>query len=151
MRLLEPKVSETDLISQFLFSVDIIEPLLTGGAEWQLPGYGRETSANLGSTSRGGASQSRAAASKSPIRSDSTSPQKMNGQVQQLLSGSGPLIRTATPSGRGAGRGTYRAKGRGSYTGRGQLNAAASRDSARLFKDSSAKSKWRSGLEPNSQ
>ena len=118
--------------------------MLTVRIEWQLPGYGRGTSTNNGSLSKPEASQSRGAASRSPMSSDSKSLQKMNGLAGYLSAETGPVVRGPSPAGRGAGRGTSKPSGRGGYTGR-----AMNRQTSRLFKDSTAKSKWRSGNEPN--
>lgn len=129
------------LFSTFVFSV------LTASIEWQLPGYGRGTSTNHVSLSRPSASQTRGSVSKSPISSDSKSPQKANGQAEYLSAVTGPVVRGSSPASRGAGRGTYKSRGRGGYAGR--ANTAMSRQTSRLFKDSTAKSKWRSGSEAN--
>lgn len=121
--------------------------VLIGRTEWQLPGYGRETSTNHASLSMPGTCQPRGDVSRSPKGSDSKSPQKINVHGGYLSAGTGPVVRGSSPANRGASRGTYRSRGRGGYMGR--ANATMSRQTSRLFKDSTAKSKWRSGSEPN--
>lgn len=149
----EPKVRKYHVAFSPLSHIRSVPPSIPSGwltisVEWQLPGYGRGVPTTLVSTSKSGTGQVQTSTSKSPIQSDSK-PQKPNVSTQ---AGPSPALKGPVPTGRGFVRGAFRSRGRGSpSTGRGNSSAVASRNSTRLFRDSPAKAKWRTGSDPTGQ
>ena len=149
----EPKVRKYHVAFSPLSHSCSVPPSLPSGwltisIEWQLPGYGRGVPTTLVSTSKSGTGQVQTSTSKSPIPSDSK-PQKPNVSIQ---GGPSPGFKSPVPASRGVARGAFRSRGRGSPSaGRGNSTAVASRNSTRLFRDSPAKAKWRTGSDPTGQ
>ncbi|KAI9928829.1 hypothetical protein MW887_002050 [Aspergillus wentii] len=114
----------------------------SGAQEWALPGYGRATSRARGAAPRLMTTQTRASTQRGPVRSEAAVQRKnTQGQAAQQ-----PSVPPSAPTGRGTFRGI---RARGNFGAvRSQPRAAASRNPSRLFKDSPAKSKWRSGAQP---